>query len=159
MLSNFSAEDSDDDEVEEFIKILPINRFAILVIDSDKRNEDAKINSSKTRLQAELKKSGGVVWVTAGKEIENYVPYEIRKTAVASVHKSSIGLAKSEAEENQWDHPISYKRSGDKTIDEGMNKIKIAQQVALAEPDFSILDLKERIDEVVAFIKRANRIQ
>lgn len=158
LLSNFSADDEIESEVDEFIKILPINRFAVLVMDSDRRSEEETINSSKTRLQTELSKNKGLVWVTAGKEIENYISYDVREAAVAAVHKSSIGLAKTKSDETEWDHPIAYKRAENDVIKVGMNKIKIAQQVAAEVADFSRMDLEDQINNVVNFIKHANRI-
>lgn len=160
VLSNFSAVDKveSDDEIEEFIKILPINRFAVLIMDSDKRGADEVLNGSKTRLHDELKKSGGIVWVTAGKEIENYLPYETRRVAVTNVHKGAEKLAKGIEHETEWDHPLAYINKANEIVEVGFSKVKIADEATKADADFSVLDLNLRMKEVIDFIKHANRM-
>ena len=45
-------------------------------MDSDKDNETDSINATKQRVVAEVSQMGGVVWITDGREVENYLPYE-----------------------------------------------------------------------------------
>lgn len=160
VLSNFSADDENDenDEVEEFIKILPINRFAVMIMDSDRQNVEDSINVSKTRLKDELEKVGGVVWVTRGKEIENYVSYEARLAAVMSTHKSAKKLAKEKEHETEWDHPLAYINKANGKIETRLSKVKIANEAIKREPDFGILDLNQRMKEIIDFIRHANRM-
>jgi putative ATP-dependent endonuclease of the OLD family len=65
-------------EVEEAISLLRLNRNLALLIDSDRRRLRggrfrAELNATKRRLIAETESIGGYVWVTHGKEIENYL--------------------------------------------------------------------------------------
>jgi putative ATP-dependent endonuclease of the OLD family len=78
LLSHLSSEDPDD--VVAAVSILKVNRHAVVVIDSDKREDAAPINATKRRVVDEVTTTGGIAWVTRGKEIENYVP----KAAVAA---------------------------------------------------------------------------
>ena len=160
VLSNFSAVDEDEsaEEIEEFIKILPINRFAILVMDSDKRTEATPINASKERLRKEVTDGGGLAWVTAGREIENYLSHDVRLSAVKSVHKGAVNLAAVSADTLQWDHPLAFLDNSGKTKELGLGKVKISVAATKVEPDFSILDLGARLEEVIDFIRRANRM-
>lgn len=70
------------DEVKKGIAILGINRNAAVVIDSDKKRVGksgrifSKINDTKCRIRDEVKRVGGFVWITEGKEIENYISIE-----------------------------------------------------------------------------------
>lgn len=69
-----------DNESDSLISILRVNGNAILLIDSDRKSKNAKINKTKQRVANEIKKIGGVSWVTAGREIENYIPVRALKS-------------------------------------------------------------------------------
>lgn len=56
--------------------MLKANRNALILIDSDKRNKQARINSTKQRIKDEFDTLGAFCWITKGKEIENYIPLE-----------------------------------------------------------------------------------
>ena len=79
LLSHLSASDPDVDP-DETVKILHVNKNAILLIDSDKENEESPINATKQRLISEMQEFGGLAWVTAGREIENYLPLSTIQT-------------------------------------------------------------------------------
>lgn len=82
LLAHLSASDPDVNP-DDVVKILWVNRNAILIIDSDRTKKGASINSTKQRILSEIGKVGGLGWVTAGKEIENYIPNQ----ALASYYK------------------------------------------------------------------------
>lgn len=69
LLSHYGINDE-----KELINIITTNRNAAIVIDSDKKNKPAQINSTKKRIVEEFKELGMFSWVTKGKEIENYIP-------------------------------------------------------------------------------------
>lgn len=56
------------------IRLLLTNRNVAILVDSDKPNDDARINSTKQRVSDEIRRVGGYAWVTLGREIENYIP-------------------------------------------------------------------------------------
>jgi hypothetical protein len=72
LLSHLSAEDPE--KVDGAISILRANRNVILIMDSDKAKESDEINATKKRIIDEIDKMKGVGWLTAGREIENYIP-------------------------------------------------------------------------------------
>jgi putative ATP-dependent endonuclease of OLD family len=72
LLSHLNAEAPED--VEAGISILNTNRNAIMLIDSDKRTQQAPINQTKQRIRDEFAAMKAHCWVTKGKEIENYIP-------------------------------------------------------------------------------------
>lgn len=74
LLSNLSLEDEND-----LINLLNINRNAIIVLDSDKKCINSSLNKTKKRILQEAEKNGIMVWVTKGREIENYIPENILK--------------------------------------------------------------------------------
>src|SRR5262249_52750116 len=65
----------DDPEAEaEAVSVLRLNRNATIVIDSDRASETDGLNATKQRILAEFAKSNLLAWVTAGREVENYIP-------------------------------------------------------------------------------------
>jgi putative ATP-dependent endonuclease of OLD family len=72
LLSHLNAEAPED--VESGISILNTNRNAIMLIDSDKRTQQAPINQTKQRIRDEFASMEAHCWITKGKEIENYIP-------------------------------------------------------------------------------------
>ena len=77
ILSHYAAE-----EETELISILTTNRNAAIVIDSDKKSQNAKINDTKRRIVDEFRKLRMFSWVTQGKEIENYISADAIKKLV-----------------------------------------------------------------------------
>ena len=65
-----------DDEVHDLINILTTNRNAAIVIDSDKKTRSTPLSDTKKRIIEEFSKLKMLSWVTKGKEIENYIPFE-----------------------------------------------------------------------------------
>ncbi len=67
-----------DDDLEEFVNLLDVNRHAFIVMDSDWPNEgDWTTNDlapRKRRIIEECARKNIKVWVTKGREIENYIP-------------------------------------------------------------------------------------
>ncbi|WP_170330207.1 ATP-dependent nuclease [Ruegeria arenilitoris] len=73
-------------EVSNLISMVTLNRNIAIVMDSDrKRNSNSnrkpptRLNKTKQRLRKEVADRGGFSWITAGKEIENYVPESVWK--------------------------------------------------------------------------------
>ncbi|MCX6231305.1 MAG: AAA family ATPase [Bacteroidetes bacterium] len=66
-------------DLENLIDFIKINNNLFIVIDSDKRSENDKINKTKLRIKEEFSKNGKAssLWITEGKEIENYLPSSI----------------------------------------------------------------------------------
>lgn len=79
------------EESGELISLLSIKRNAAVIIDSDKKspkNLDSKprisLNATKRRVRDEIKKINGFVWITEGREIENYISNDILSELVSS---------------------------------------------------------------------------
>lgn len=61
------------DENDDFINVLRISRNAYVVMDRDGDSDSSKLNATKSRVRVEL--GADSVWVTKGREIENYIPH------------------------------------------------------------------------------------
>jgi hypothetical protein len=63
-----------DADTNEAVKIFEVNRNALVIIDSDKRESGQELDGTKRRIISEVEEIGDMVWVTAGREVENYIP-------------------------------------------------------------------------------------
>jgi predicted ATP-dependent endonuclease of OLD family len=84
LLSHLTGNQYEYDEglVEEFIQLPKINQKMAIIIDSDKNSENAEIRETKIRIKNEFEKNHAFVWVTSGREIENYLdPIEAKNLA------------------------------------------------------------------------------
>lgn len=151
LLSHLSAYDP---EVEDFISLRAMNRNISIVIDSDKTGPYKRINETKRRVRDEFDRGSGFAWITKGREIENYVdPASIIK-AVKVFHRDvekilSVG---------DYESRLAFKRiKGSKAAKTGTaDKVKVAHQVVGDEADLSRLDLKQRMKQLITFIRTAN---
>jgi hypothetical protein len=159
VLSHYSASDEevDEDKIEEFIQLLPVNRYPFFVMDSDLKAEGEVLNATKLRIIAELEKNGIESWVTQGREIENYVRHDLREAAVKAVHPSVEILSVKSAEENRYSDPLSFSLKKGKTLKQP-DKPRIAEQVTKINPDLDVLDLRAQISSLARFIRLANRM-
>ncbi|MER8604797.1 ATP-binding protein [Mesorhizobium sp. M1233] len=151
LLSHLKVEDS---EVDEFIQLLPINRFPCILIDSDKRSKHARINETKRRIVHEFEDVSAFSWVTKGKEIENYLSDETRDSVSKSIHTGSVGAT---YKGDDYSNGLAYTTSKG-IIVEKVDKIRFAKAAMAQQIDWSRLDLEERVGQLVKFIKKANRI-
>lgn len=146
-LSPFDAE-----EVTEFISLRNLNRFMVVLIDSDKKSGRARLNDSKQRVIEDLRTdpSTGLAWVTAGYTIENYVPEHVLTSAIHAAHASTKRRAFPRQE--RWSNPLSEERICIKQP----SKVAISKSATQNWANEWPLDLKARAQEVVALIRTAN---
>ncbi|MGR0161102.1 AAA family ATPase [Paenarthrobacter nitroguajacolicus] len=142
----------DAEEVEEFISLRSLNRYMMVLIDSDKTSRNARINANKRRVVDDLAKdpSTGLAWVTAGYTIENYVPEVILRDAVRKAHPST---GKRELTgTDRWKNPLDAARLGVKQP----SKVAVAKVAVNDWGDDWPLDLRKRVLEVIDLIRAAN---
>jgi hypothetical protein len=97
-------------------------------MDSDKRTSRSPINATKRRVIEEAKEAGGLIWITDGKEIENYLSDRL----VASIASGA--------------DPIEKFASVPDAL--GISdKIKLAETAvdATVDADLDTLDLREKV--------------
>jgi hypothetical protein len=137
-----------DARAEEFIHLLRINRHMAIVIDSDRRGGNSKLNETKERIIDEFGKHGGLTWVTAGREIENYIPPDVLTVAVRDAHrrKGSGYIAPNGRYNGVFDQLDSP------------DKIGIAERAVQGEDElWSRLDLESQVRQLVQFVQQANQ--
>lgn len=155
LLSHLTAEH--DVILKEFISLRSLNRHAVILIDSDKSALRKLINSTKKRIVEEFQKGPGFAWVTKGREVENYIPEKQLTEAIKEVHPKAELLS----DFGQFDNNLKIKLN--KAEPEQALKVNVAKKITQnnvlkSEKDITnILDLKERLKELVGFINFTNQ--
>lgn len=133
-------------EAQQAISLLRLNRNLVTIIDSDRRwlkggRFRAEINETKRRIISESESIGGHVWLTEGKEIENYVSERI----ISKLTGRALKLDKFVSV------PDRLRRSfGD--------KISLAHNVAelTNDSDLDVLDLRDRVNDLMVRVQSWN---
>ncbi len=149
LLSNLTVVEADD-----LINLIKVNRNAVILIDSDKKSAQSKINETKKRINEEAKDIGVMCWITKGREIENYLPQDVIKRC--------FDVKSSEAVFNQFDNIEGYIENlkKGKGKDFLKNKIGFAHH-ALAQASLDELkssyDLNDRMNQLLETIYLWNK--
>lgn len=149
LVAHLSANDPDvcSDDV---VKILRVNRNAILIIDSDRATEEERLNATKQRLVDEIEKMDGMAWVTMGREVENYLPFE----AIANyLDDQSIKLGRFAEMSEVLD---AANKNGKRFL---RNKVVFAEQIIpfiTKQGVHNTLDLKSKLTEACNRIMQWN---
>lgn len=142
------------DNSNELIQLFKANVHSIIVIDSDKTNPNKKINKTKQRIRKEFNKNQAIVWITQGKEIENYLSRNIFKKIynvdkqIGQYEKIDDFLNTNCRKKNKGSHYVTHKVS---------ESVLIAKEMLLE--DINILDLEKQISTIVKQIETWNGIQ
>ncbi len=148
LLSHLSANDPD---VTEFISLRRLNRYVVVVMDSDLRSPRSRLGRTKERVREEIGQSTGIAWVTEGREIENYVKVPILARAIQAVNSRARPISL----RNPYQIALRFKgKQGEIRAD--IDKVKVAQEVTKGPAELNVLDLAIRIEELVGYIREAN---
>jgi hypothetical protein len=140
------------DEVDNLIRLRRLNRYCVVLMDSDRDSLEKPLGASKDRLVRELSdRSDSFAWVTEGYTIENYIPAEVLRAAVKHVQPNKAFSWSG----SQLRPPLG--KSGDK-----FDKIGIAHQVSstLELEDMTanqhLMDSLKNVRDVIAHASREN---
>lgn len=136
-------------DASEAISLLHINRNSAVVIDSDRRmlrsgKYRSNINATKKRIEKEIRDLNGFVWITQGKEIENYISYNITSALNGGVMIST---------DMSSDVPAALKKKYP-------DKISLAHAAAeiTNKSDLKVLDLPLRLEQLCEEIRTWNML-
>lgn len=139
----------DEPLVAAFIDILRINRHAVFIADSDLTDAGAPLQPYKERLRREIEQNGdGILWITAGTMIENYLEPDVFLKSYSEVHPRS----RPNYQGSLYSHPFV---GGAKQP----NKVAIATAAAALTkrvPDRG--DLASRVQDVVRYLESRNEV-
>lgn len=142
----------DAEEVEEFISLRNLNRYMMVLIDSDKKNRNTRLNQSKQRVINDLNSdpSTGMAWVTAGYTVENYVPEHVLTSAIHAAHPTTKKRAL--LPQDRYSNPLANDRLELKQP----SKVAVSKVAIQNWGNEWTLDLKQQVQRVIALIKVAN---
>jgi hypothetical protein len=99
----------------------------------------------------------GFAWITKGREIENYVRPQLLHDALKELHPNVYSKPD---KVGRYDHAFYFVRKNARSPDTKIyttgDKVGAALLVAAKPAELDILDLRERINELVAMIRAAN---
>ncbi len=148
LLSHLSA---NDEEVGDFIELRRLNRHLGVVIDSDKKSAKVEINDTKKRVSDEFAQDSDFVWITQGKEIENYLKPELIKKTLGNLYGEDIKVIKY----SKYGNCIKFHKPGE-TKYKVADKVKLASRIVKKDVDFSVLDLDDKIVSLIRYIRESN---
>jgi transcriptional regulator NrdR family protein len=110
------------------------------------------LNETKRRIVDSCNRENTKVWITDGREIENYLDIDILKRSIATVHHHF-----SEIEDvGKWSNTLNYKINEDNKT-RTANKVKVARAYVdnCQGKVIYTLDLKEKIKSINDFIEKS----
>ncbi|HDR8127636.1 ATP-dependent nuclease [Bacillus thuringiensis] len=167
--SLISHYDVDPVDLNKYIDLFSTSSNVYLVADSDLSKDRGEYKENLKRILAHARDNFGV-WVTAGKEIENYVPHKVfldifskEKGFMRSKDKPNINKLKGKmfGKNDIYSNFYSglYDNRKKKRIIKSSffrNKVKLAEKVTEKWNRLDSLDLNYRIKDLYEFIKKTN---
>ena len=148
---------ADDEAIDDFIRLRELNRNLAIIIDSDKDSAQTPLKATAQRLRTEMDNGSGFAWITKGREIENYVRPQLLHDALKELHPNVYSKPD---KVGRYDHAFYFVRKNARSPDTKIyttgDKVGAALLVAAKPAELDILDLRERINELVAMIRAAN---
>jgi len=154
LLAHLSAE-LPEEKRNDLIKILLVNRNAIIMIDSDKRYKSQPLSPTKKRIREEFTNIGTMCWITKGREVENYIPPD----AIASLYNKSLGKP-IEQYQSFNDYLDKFRKGEGKRF--LSNKVLFAEKISpfLTKNNLKpVLDLREHLSQICDRIKKWNTLR
>lgn len=151
LLSHLSAAETDEtnEKFDDLIQLRSLNRECVIVMDSDRSDETADIRTTKERLRSEIEKNSGLIWITDGREIENYVETKLLRNAIETVAPGRGDKVKV----GKWERCLPTRSDSSKA---SVDKVEVAKAVALQPANLDVLNLRSRINDLAKYIRRAN---
>ena len=154
--SHLTLNSSEDELDDKFIQLLRISQRSGIVQDSDKKSGDGEPDASKQRLKSECLEDGRFCWTTQGREIENYLHQKSVAAAFSEANVDSLKVGQYDSFQEVLEGALAgtsgRKKRYNKSTD---SRERIAPQID--ESHLDVLDLKERLGELIAAIRKANQ--
>ena len=144
-----------EEELDEAISVLKVNRNCILIMDSDKKAPQSRINKTKKRIEKEIEDIKGIPWITKGKEVENYLPEESLRQLFGIDTLPDIGPYQSFPEYLEKNLSLEEKKkfSRDKVLFSERIKPCLTKESLMAR-----LDLNKKMKEVINRVTEWNKL-
>jgi predicted ATP-dependent endonuclease of OLD family len=136
---------------DNFINLIKINKNAIVVIDSDRKEQEDAINKTKKRISSEVSDKG-FVWITKGKEIENYINHkDINAFLIRNKEDCRV-------EYGQYVDVVSKLKRKMESKKYLSSKVLLAEQLVkhFDNSSLNVLDLKSKMSKVMRIVSQWN---
>lgn len=143
----------DENTTNELINLLNINRNSLIVMDSDKNDDNDNIRETKTRIIEECQNKNIFSWLTEGREIENYIPCRVfDRTFNIDQGKNIEQYQKVQDYLNKGEE-----RLGDKYVkNKSHYSSKLSKEMTLEDMK-SVLDLDDKMKIILEQIEKWNK--
>lgn len=140
---------------DELIPLLKLNRNSFVVMDRDGKTINAKLNNTKSRIQTEIGENS--VWITKGREIENYLNNGVIMKWLKNSYKIN-GEFENEINTKLEDNISKLPKT--EKLKYNLNKNKFASEIVdyMEITDLDNLDLSNNLYRLVENIKNWNKI-
>jgi len=158
-LTHCSASSEDDSEgPPDLVPLLKINPKAVVVMDRDDASINSELAAWKQRIISEIGDDN--VWVTEGREVENYIRPELIESYLKDRYNQSVKVRLSKR--STFERAVRAALKGakiERPIDYGNNKAKYSKVFAAAMTlyDVDSWDLKTRINALIEKIRKWNQ--
>lgn len=138
----------------ELIPLIKLNRNCYIVMDRDGKTINTKLNQTKERIKKEL--GDNRVWITRGREIENYITDKTLQNWLTTKHgfKNNITNTLNDKLETIIENQPTLQK-----LKYNLNKNKYATEIVnfIEKDDLNNLDLKSNIENIISLIKKWNK--
>ncbi|MFG0243012.1 MAG: ATP-dependent endonuclease [Phycisphaerales bacterium JB054] len=160
LAAHLSAEHVHD---HRHVRMLALSRHLVFMVDSDRPDETVALNTTKTRIQDEVERADGVFWVTAGREIENYFsPALVERTVESLTGVPQRGTFSCD-QYGKFNSALASLDANGTTSSAVLReysrfKVDFAREAAacMSTDDLDVLDLRDRLTELVTHLERCN---
>lgn len=146
----------------ELVDLMKLSRHVAMICDSDIKEAGGALDEAKQRLKEECEAVGGYYWVTAGREIENYIPDSVISRAYQELLGDPAFLI-SVAQFDKIGAILSAKipdpaRGDGWKVDYENNKAKVMPELLsrMTKEDLTQLGLNQNLDELIRRIRLAS---
>ena len=158
LITHLSFEE--DIDVDGLIDLSSINVNSAIMMDSDIKNARDKIGPNKERVKKSFEDHDRFVWITKGREVENYIQQSLLKQAVKKIHPNDINKYKIQPDPDKYGQRTFLKENPTNKKKIYIRKVKVAKQVVKIQEEkvlptnFTILDLGKKLDKLINWIKK-----
>ncbi|MFC6295782.1 ATP-dependent endonuclease [Lactiplantibacillus daoliensis] len=143
----------------ELISLLLANHNSAIIMDSDRTSKGKRINVTKNRVKREFEDAGKFVWITMGKEIENYLSPRVLSQYFGK-NNSNLELEQYAKINEYLDEKYKQRQSAFQGKQYTSNKVGNSRKIVslFSDADLDVLDLRRQMQKLLDTITIWNKI-
>lgn len=149
-----------DDPINEFVELLRVNQHSIVVMDDDREHPQHRKKAYQKRIAEECAETDVYSWITAGREIENYLPAQVVGRTCLEFYDATIAFKQDRWAKFDIQLDRALKKAKKKPLNYGARKAYFARKFAanFQEDDFKDnLDLRKQVEKIASLIRHWNK--